>query len=306
MRLIHRIRLSPAAAAAILLLFTNLPIAHAQSTPAPSAAPASAAPDDTQTPAANPGRPTISNPARIPPVGYLQFEQGINQASGSPGLGGQFGPVQSIRFSVHPRLMLEFASQPVAVSTTTPPNGLETDPGDLTAGVQGILTDRGGRTPAVAVSYIGRVRSGTAPDIDVGSFSQSAILLISGDLAGFHYDTNYLVQEQSADPIRRAQFGQTLSVTHTIFPARTHNNLSLTGEMWHFTQPLVDTTRDGLPSPRSNAVGTLWALGYSVRKNFVLDAGFDRGLTSTSTAWQGFAGFTYLLPHRLWKPRTSN
>jgi hypothetical protein len=210
--------------------------------------------------------------------------------------------VQSIRFSVQSRLMLEFASQPVAVSTA-PVSGLETDPGDLTAGIQGVLTQGHGHSPAVAVSYIGRVRSGTAPDIDVGSFSQSTIVLISGDLAGFHYDTNYLVQEQSAAPIRRAQFGQTLSVAHNIFSASTHNNLSLSGEIWHFTQPLVDITRDGLPSPRSNAVGTLWALGYSVRKNLVLDAGFDRGLTSTSTAWQGFAGFTYLLPHRLWKAR---
>ena len=32
----------------------------------------------------------------------------------------------------------------------------------------------------------------------------------------------------------------------------------------------------------------------------LLDAGFDRGLTHTSTQWEAFCGFTYLLPHRLW------
>jgi hypothetical protein len=32
----------------------------------------------------------------------------------------------------------------------------------------------------------------------------------------------------------------------------------------------------------------------------VLDAGFNRGLTGTSTRWEIFAGFTYLLPGRLW------
>jgi hypothetical protein len=47
-------------------------------------------------------------------------------------------------------------------------------------------------------------------------------------------------------------------------------------------------------------VGNLWALGYNVRKTLVFDAGFNRGLTSTSTRWEAFIGFTYLLPHGLW------
>ena len=48
-----------------------------------------------------------------------------------------------------------------------------------------------------------------------------------------------------------------------------------------------------------NAVGNLWAVNYNVRKNLVLDGGFDHGLTSTSTHWEMFAGFTYLLPHKV-------
>jgi hypothetical protein len=63
--------------------------------------------------------------------------------------------------------------------------------------------------------------------------------------------------------------------------------------LWHFTQPLTG----------GDAVGNLWALSYSARRSLVFDAGFDHGLTSSSTQWEGFAGFTYLLPHRLWKPR---
>jgi hypothetical protein len=43
----------------------------------------------------------------------------------------------------------------------------------------------------------------------------------------------------------------------------------------------------------------LWALSYSVRKNLVLDGGFNRGLTSTSTQWEVFGGFTYLLPYKI-------
>ncbi len=35
-------------------------------------------------------------------------------------------------------------------------------------------------------------------------------------------------------------------------------------------------------------------------KNLVIDGGFNHGLTITSTPWEVFVGFTYLLPHRLW------
>ena len=142
------------------------------------------------------------------------------------------------------------------------------------------------------------------PDLDIGSYAQSANLLVSGDLGKFHYDSNFGVSEQqdnsSAITLRRAQYNQSVSVTHDLLPERLNHNVELTGELWHFTQPLVVATRAGDPSPRSNAVGALGTLGYALRPNIVLDAGFDHGLTSTSSDWQGFAGFTYLLPHRLW------
>jgi len=59
--------------------------------------------------------------------------------------------------------------------------------------------------------------------------------------------------------------------------------------LWVLAQPFLN----------GNAIGTLWVLGFTRRSNLVFDGGFDRGLTSTSTRWQGFAGFTYV-PHRLW------
>jgi hypothetical protein len=262
-------------------------------------------PDDVQVPEANPARPTVSNPAHIPPVGYLQFEQGILQAgSSASGLGRQFSMVQTVRLAVHPRLMLEFASQPFAVSrTAAAPGAAEAstvDTGDLLSGAQGILIKERGRRPTVAVAYQQRVRSGTAPDLDIGSFSRSATVLASGDLGHFHYDSNVSVAEQTNGLVRRAQFGESLSVTHDLFPERLDDKLEISGELWSFTQPLVGTTRNGGASQSSDAVGMLWALGYSVRSNLVLDLGFDRGLTSTSTGWEGFGGFTYLLPHRLW------
>jgi hypothetical protein len=64
----------------------------------------------------------------------------------------------------------------------------------------------------------------------------------------------------------------------------------VSGEIWRFTQPFLG----------SNAVGNLWAVGYTARRNLVFDAGFEKGLTSTSTHWEAFGGFTYLLPKKLW------
>ncbi len=252
-------------------------------------------------PKANPARPTITNPATIPPVGYLQLEQGVVQANTSPGLGHQFSIGQTVRLAVHPRVMLEFLSQPFAY--TTVPGGATRDAGDLDASIQGILLPGHAHVPTVAVAYQRVVRSGSAPNLDIGSPFQGVTLLISGDLGATHYDANYIVSEvTNADPaLRRAQFAQTVSVGHPIFAAATGGNLALTGELWHFTQPLPTTDIHNRPIARANAVGALVSVTYTVVPTLVLDIAVDHGLTSTSTQWQAIAGFTYLLPHRLWK-----
>ncbi len=141
-----------------------------------------------------------------------------------------------------------------------------------------------GANPTVALSYFGRVYAGAAPNLDIESFTNSAFLLVSADVKGFHYDTNYMFDEVVDGSVRRAAFGQTLSVSHPLA-----GKFGLSGEIWHFTQPFL----------RGNAVGNLWAVNYNAKKTLVLDCGFDHGLTSTSTQWEVFAGFTYLLPHKL-------
>ncbi len=273
-------------------------------------------PAEAAIPVANPGRPTVSNPATLPPVGYLQFEQGFVQADTSPGdLAQQFSVNQTVKLAVLPRLMFAFSWQPVAVtrlmSAHTEPVS-SSDLGDLQSSIQAVVLNGSDRSPTLSISYARRLRTGTAPDLDIGGFSQSAILYLSGNTHRFHYDSNFVLAEQTqarqappAPTLRRAQFGQTLSVAHELFAHPLHDDLTLSVELWHFSQPLVTSTRSGLASPRSNAVGALAAFGYTLRPNLVFDGGLDHGLTSTSSDWQGFAGFTYLLPHRLW-PRTSH
>jgi hypothetical protein len=233
-------------------------------------------------PEANPGRPTVSTPATLTPVGYLQFETGVIAAYRSPEFSSRYGLNEVIKFSVAPRLQLIAAAEPIVHSTSggTAANRVS----DVFLGAQGVLYSGKGSRPTIATSYFHRVYDGGAPEFDFGSPTNSVLLLASADVKRFHYDANAIFTEIVQGPVRRAQFGQTLSISHSL-PGK----FSVSGEIWHFTQPFL----------RGNAVGNLWAIGYQARKTLVLDAGFNKGITGTSTAWEAFAGFTYLLPRRL-------
>ena len=265
-------------------------------------------PSTAQLPQASPARPTVTLPAHIPPTGYLQFEQGFNQANDSPaGTNAQFALAQTTKIALTTRLMVQFITQPYTFNrVAAPPAGdmRNSDPGDLQVGGQAILRKGVGPVPVVAVGYIRRVRAGTSADLDVGSYSQSALVLLSGDVrGGFHYDSNLVFNEQNSGPVRRAQFVQTLAVSHPFFEESTNGKLGGVVELSHFTQPFVVASVSGKPVSRANTADLLFAAVYSIHPNLVLDAAFEHGLTSTSTQWQGSFGFTYVLPHRLWKDR---
>jgi hypothetical protein len=151
-------------------------------------------------------------------------------------------------------------------------------------GVQGVVHHGNGTNPTIALGYIGRVYSGDATDLDTGSYRNSVLLLASADAKGFRYDLNFLFNEVVNGEVRRAQFGQALSVSHPV-----SKTFGVSGEIWQMTQPFL----------RSNAVGMLWSINYNARRNLVLDCGFNRGLTETSTRLEAFAGFTYVLPYEL-------
>ncbi len=243
-------------------------------------------PSVTESPQANPGRPTISTPATLTPVGYLQFETGFLAAWHSPEFSSQSSINEVMKLSVWRGLEFLLGGQPFAHTRGGQPTNAA---GDLLLGVQGVIYPGEGARPTFALSYFRRVYNGAAPDLDIGSARNSLLLMASADLKGFHYDTNYFFNEVADSGARRAQFGQTLSVSHPV-----GSKFGASGEIWHFTQPFL----------HSRAVGMLWAINYNARPNLVFDAGFDHGLTGTSTRWQVFAGLTYLLPHRLWRRPT--
>ena len=176
-------------------------------------------------------------------------------------------------------------SEPLAISESKDQTAVHE--GEVFAGAQSVLLFGGQSRPTVSISYVRRVHTSVAPELDVGTFRQSTSILLSEDVHGFHFDTNGIFAEQAEGVVRRAQFGQTLSISHSL------GKFTISGEIWHFSQPFE----------KGNTVGNLWALSRALRKNLVVDAGFNHGLTKTSTKWEVFAGFTYLLPHRLWRVR---
>jgi hypothetical protein len=230
-------------------------------------------------PEANPARPTVSTPATLTPVGYLQFETGALGAVTSPEFGTRVGINQVTKLTVLPRFELIVMLEPYVNSNK------QIHPGEVFVGAQVVLWEGKGAVPTVAVSYIRRLYESPAPELDMGTFRQSGTILFSNDVAGFHADTNFIITEQTEFGVSRAQMAQTLSISHPL------GKFTLSGEIWHFAQPYF----------HSNAVGNLWSLSYPLRKNLVIDGGFDHGFTRTSTHWEEFVGFTYLLPHRLWR-----
>jgi hypothetical protein len=191
------------------------------------------------------------------------------------------GVGQVTKLSVLLRLKLFSQSEPLAISRSKDQTAVHE--GEVFAGVQSALFVGDQSRPTVSISYVRRIHTSVAPELDVGTFRQSTSILLSEDLHGFHFDTNGILSEQVQGGVRRAQFGQTLSISHPL------RKFTISGEIWHFSQPFE----------KGNTVGNLWAVSRALRKNLVVDAGFNRGLTKTPTRWEAFVGFTYLLPHRL-------
>ena len=180
----------------ILVLLVGA-LAVAQETHDDASTPPSAHP-----PVANPARPTVSNPATLTPVGYVQFETGILAAWQSPDLVSQTSINEVIKYTASRWLEVEVATEPYAHSHA---EGQPTNaPGDVDLGFQAVVHQGEGANPTVALSYFGRVYSGAAPDLDIASFSNSAFLLVSADVKGFHYDTNYIFNEVVDGNVRRA------------------------------------------------------------------------------------------------------
>jgi hypothetical protein len=231
---------------------------------------------------ANPGRPAMATSALLTPVGYAQFESGLLFAADSAGFSNRSGEEETMRVTVSPFLQFIVAAEPIA-HTSTEQEDLS-QRGDSTVGLQVVMMPGHGVKPTISSSYLHLVRMGTASSLDIGGYANSVLLMASSDLGHVHVDANVFLNETEG-PVRRAQLGQAVALSHPLTP-----KLGATAELRHFTEPLSG----------GSVFSTLWAAGYSIRPNLVIDTGLVNEFTGTSTRWQVASGVTYVLPHRLW------
>jgi hypothetical protein len=93
--------------------------------------------DVPEAPEANPGRPTVTTPAPLSPVGYLQFENGALNASDSPEFSTCFGINQVIRLAVTSCIQLLKLSEPFVHSAGSEVPGVT--PGEVFAALPTVL-----------------------------------------------------------------------------------------------------------------------------------------------------------------------
>jgi hypothetical protein len=217
------------------------------------------------------GRPALATSALLTPIGYAQFETGVLYAEDSAGFSSRNAEEETMRVTVSSRMQLILAAEPIAASFVA--GQQSTERGNTTGGIQVVLMPGHAIKPTVSVSYLRLVRAGNATNLDIGGYANSALILASSDLGHFHVDVNGFANETEG-PIRRAQFGQAVALTHPVTP-----KLSATAEFRHFTEPL--NAGEGLSA--------MWAAGYAVRPNW-----------SSIPAW--CAGSRPLLPAGRWPP----
>ena len=141
-------------------------------------------------PAANPGRPTISTPATLPPTGYLQFETGFVVGDKSPEFASRYSLISVMKLAITSRLEVLTSVEPIAHFTAGTTRNATAD---YFLGTQGVLVQGEGTKPTLSVSYFRRLYDGAAPDPDFGSPTNSFLVLASADVKGFHYDANAFV-----------------------------------------------------------------------------------------------------------------
>ena len=98
----------------------------------------------------NPGRPTVSTPATLTPVGYLQFENGGFYADNSPEFTTLFGSNRVTKLTVASRLQLLALSGPFAQTSGATSDALAgSRPGEVFAGFQAVILSGEGHKPLI-------------------------------------------------------------------------------------------------------------------------------------------------------------
>lgn len=228
--------------------------------------------------AANPNRPTVSNPAHVTQFGVLELEYGFDR----------IGPKLGVRQTSASGLLkfgllcdVELRWNTTAFLSQTDTTGTHTTFGDNWLGTE-IRFHRQTKTlPTMAFSYSFKIPSASTKDgLGTGKVDHSFTFGASETIAHFNFDfnfTQFLIGQAFAGFDQNQQLA--LAFSHVIY-----KSLQFAGEFYGQTQ-LNDSTR-GFAS-------SLWALTYPVSPRLVIDGGFEAGVTSGGPHRHAFGGVTY-------------
>jgi hypothetical protein len=244
--------------------------------------------------AANPNRPTVANPADITQYGVLELEYGWDrfwpEANSTLTSGGGL-----LKFGLLCDLELRWNT--VSYISVTDPSGNTRGIGDNAVGPQLRFYHQTKHVPSLAVSYSVKIPSAdSAKGLGSGKVDHAFLFLASKDIAGFHLDFNvaeFLDGRTSGSGFDKNQL-LTLSTAHPI-----RGPLALTAEFYGTTE--LNSSTPGFAS-------TLWALSYAVTKRFVVDGGYEAGLTAGGPHRHAFFGATYSIANLYpgWRKQTSS
>jgi hypothetical protein len=229
--------------------------------------------------AANPNRPTVSNPANVTQYGVLELEYGWDR----------FWPEEGVRQTSLGGLLkfgmlcdIELRWSTTSFLSQTDAGGTHQTFGDNWLGTEIRFHRQTRRLPTMAFSYAFKIPSAnTENGLGTGRVDHSFTFGASESIAHFNFDfnfTQFLIGRPAASGFDQNQ-QMALAFSHVI-----HGGLQFTGEFYGETQ--LNQTTPGFAS-------SLWALTYTVVPRLVIDGGFEAGLTSGGPHRHAFVGATY-------------
>ena len=228
--------------------------------------------------AANPNRPTVSNPAHVTQFGVLEVEYGLDRTWPTEGIR-QTSANGLLKFGLLCDVELRWNT--TSFLSQTDATGTHTTFGDNWLGTEIRFHRQTTWLPTMAFSYAVKIPSASTDDgLGTGRVDHSFTFGASETVAHFTFDfnfTQFLIGKPPAGFDQNQQIA--LAFSHVIY-----KKLQFAGEFYGQTE--LNETTPGFAS-------SLWALTYSVAPRFVIDGGFEAGLTAGGPHRHAFGGVTY-------------
>ena len=229
--------------------------------------------------AANPNRPTVSNPAHVTQYGVLELEYGLDHQWPQEGVR-QTSSGGLLKFGLLCDIELRWDTK--SFLSQTDGTGTHTSFGDNWLGTEIRFHRQTTRLPTMAFGYAFKIPSASTENgLGSGRVDHSFTFGASESVAHFNFDfnfTEFLVGLPTASGFDTNQ-QLALAFSHAI-----HGKLQFAGEFYGDTE--LNPTTPGFAS-------SLWAVTYTVIPRLVIDGGFEVGLTTGGPHRHAFLGLTY-------------